>query len=64
VANRPIFEKLYQSVRDGAETRKSLEFNGHNTYREDLARELKEIDDQEIWHAGKTVYSLPPDYKL
>ena len=41
VANRPIFEKFYQSVRDGAETRKSLEFNGHNTYREVLAREFK-----------------------
>src|ERR1700761_8754461 len=40
-ANRPIFEKLYKSVRDGTETRKALEFNGRSTYREDLARELK-----------------------
>ncbi len=62
-ANRPIFEKLYRSVRDGTETRKALEFNGRSTYREDLARELKEIDDQEIWRAGKTVRSLRPDYK-
>ena len=62
-ANRPIFEKLYKSVRDGTETRKALEFNGRSTYREDLARELKEIDDQEIWRAGKTVRSLRPDYK-
>jgi ketol-acid reductoisomerase len=62
-ANRPVFEKLYKSVRDGTETRKSLEFNGRSTYREDLARELKEIDDQEIWRAGKTVRSLRPDYK-
>jgi ketol-acid reductoisomerase len=54
-ANRPIFEKLSQSVRDGTETRKAaLEFNGRNTYRKDFARELKEIDDQEIWQAGKT----------
>ncbi len=59
MANRPIFEKLYQSVRDGAETRKSLEFNGHNTYREDLARELKEIDDQEIWHAEDCPFIAP-----
>ena len=62
-ANRPVFEALYKSVRDGTETRKSLEFNGRKTYREDLARELKEIDEQEIWRAGKTVRSLRPDYK-
>jgi len=62
-ANRPVFEKLYKSVRDGTETRKALEFNGRSTYRQDLARELKEIDDQEIWRAGKTVRSLRPDYK-
>lgn len=60
-ANTPIFEQLYQSVKDGTETRKSLEFNGRNTYREDLARELAEIDNQEIWRAGKTVRSLRPD---
>ncbi|KAH9945197.1 ketol-acid reductoisomerase [Epithele typhae] len=59
--NLPVFEKLYQSVRDGSETRRSLEFNGRSTYREDLAKELKEIDDQEIWRAGKVVRSLRPD---
>jgi len=53
-ANLPIFEKLYESVKNGTETRKSLEFNGRATYRQDLAKELKEIDDQEIWRAGET----------
>ena len=62
-ANRPVFEKLYQSVRNGTETRNALEFNGRSTYRQDLARELKEIHDQEIWRAGKTVRSLRLDYK-
>jgi ketol-acid reductoisomerase len=56
-ANLPIFEQLYESVRNGTETRKSLEFNGRSTYREDLAKELKEINDQEIWRAGS--YSTP-----
>jgi ketol-acid reductoisomerase len=51
-ANLPVFEKLYESVKNGTETRKSLEFNGRKTYREDLAKELKEIDEQEIWRAG------------
>ncbi|KAL8278600.1 hypothetical protein RQP46_008892 [Phenoliferia psychrophenolica] len=62
-ANKPVFEALYKSVRDGTETRKSLEFNGRKTYREDLARELAEIDNQEIWRAGKTVRSLRPAAK-
>jgi ketol-acid reductoisomerase len=52
-ANLPVFEKLYESVKNGTETRKSLEFNGRSTYRQDLAKELKEIDDQEIWRAGE-----------
>ncbi|EDR08642.1 uncharacterized protein LACBIDRAFT_190413 [Laccaria bicolor S238N-H82] len=62
-ANVPVFEALYESVRNGTETRKSLEFNGRATYREDLAKELAVIDNQEIWRAGKTVRSLRPDYK-
>ncbi|KAG2143828.1 uncharacterized protein EDB93DRAFT_1251878 [Suillus bovinus] len=61
--NRPVFEKLYESVKNGTETSKVLEFNGRSTYREDLTRELKEIDDQEIWRVGKVVRSLRPDYK-
>ncbi|KAI0951438.1 Acetolactate synthase, mitochondrial [Taiwanofungus camphoratus] len=59
--NLPLFEKLYESVRNGTETRRSLEFNSRSTYRQDLAKELKEIDDQEIWRAGKVVRSLRPD---
>jgi len=62
-ANLPIFEKLYESVRNGTETRKSLEFNGRSTYRQDLAKELKGINDQEIWRAGMrycSVCSLEP----
>ncbi len=56
-ANVPIFEQLYESVKNGTETRKSLEFNGRSTYREDLAKELAVINDQEIWRAGP---SFPP----
>ncbi|KAM0786449.1 Acetolactate synthase, mitochondrial [Microbotryomycetes sp. NB124-2] len=60
-ANRPVFEALYKSVRDGSETRRSLEFNGRKTYREDFQKELDEIDAQEIWRAGKTVRQLRPE---
>ena len=56
-ANVPIFEKLYESVKNGTETRKSLEFNGRATYRQDLAKELAEIDGQEMWRTGMS-YTL------
>lgn len=48
----PVFEKLYESVKNGTETRKALEFNGRPTYRQDLAKELREVDEQEIWRVG------------
>ena len=51
-ANKPVFEKLYESVKNGTETKNALEFNSRPTYREDLAKELKEINEQEIWVAG------------
>ena len=54
--NLPVFERLYESVKNGSETRRSLEFNGRSTYREDLAKELKEIDEQEIWRAGALLF--------
>ena len=56
-ANTPVFEALYKSVKDGTETRRSLEFNNRKTYRQDYEKELKEIDEQEIWRAGHTVRS-------
>ncbi|KAM0753428.1 ketol-acid reductoisomerase [Meredithblackwellia eburnea MCA 4105] len=62
-ANYPVFKALYASVKDGSETRRSLEFNGSKTYREDLQKELDAIDNQEIWRAGKTVRSLRPAAK-
>merc|ERR1712093_37269 len=60
-ANLPVSKELYASVKDGSETRRSLEFNGRPTYNADLAKELAEIDAQEIWQAGKTVRGLRPD---
>jgi ketol-acid reductoisomerase len=34
-----VFERLYESVRNGTETRRSLEFNNRKTYRQDLEKE-------------------------
>ncbi len=33
-----------------------LEYNGRSTYREDLQKELEEINNQEIWRAGTFIY--------
>lgn len=60
-ATTPVFEKLYESVRNGTETRNALEFNGRATYREDLAKEIRDIEEQEIWRAGQVVRSLRPE---
>ncbi|KOS21431.1 Ketol-acid reductoisomerase [Escovopsis weberi] len=57
----PVFNDLYDSVRDGTETKRSLEFNSRKNYRELYEAELKEIDDLEIWRAGKAVRSLRPE---
>ena len=35
----PVFEELYESVKNGSETRRSLEFNNRKTYRKDLEAE-------------------------
>ncbi|KAG5642339.1 Acetolactate synthase, mitochondrial [Asterophora parasitica] len=43
-ANLPIFEQLYESVHNGTETCKSLEFNGCPTYRKYLDAELEVIN--------------------
>ncbi|UZJ51913.1 hypothetical protein CBS101457_001233 [Exobasidium rhododendri] len=62
-ANKPVFEKLYKSVRDGSETKRTLEFASRKTYREDFKAETDAIDAQEMWRAGKTVRSLRPGRK-
>ncbi len=52
---KPVFNDLYDSVRDGKETKRSLEFNSQPDYREKYEAEMKEIRDLEIWRAGKAV---------
>ena len=54
-ALKPVFDELYDSVRDGSETSRSLESNSRPDYRERLEKELKEVRELEIWRAGKAV---------
>lgn len=60
-ANKPVFEKLYESVRNGTETKRSLEFNSQPNYRELYDKELKEMDNQEMWRVGHVVRALRPE---
>lgn len=57
----PVFDKLYQSVISGEETRITLEANSAPDYKEKLAVELAEIHNSELWRAGKAVRSLRPE---
>jgi ketol-acid reductoisomerase len=60
-ATLPVFEKLYNSVATGNETRITLEANSAPDYKEKLDAELKEMHDSELWRAGAQVRSLRPE---
>ncbi|KAK0548815.1 Bifunctional acetohydroxyacid reductoisomerase [Tilletia horrida] len=60
-ANRPVFEALYESVKNGTETRRALEFGSRKTYRQDFDKETDEIAALEMWRVGHVVRSLRPD---
>ena len=52
---KPVFNELYDRVRDGTETKRSLDYNSQKDYRERFEKEMQEIRDLEIWRAGKAV---------
>ncbi|MFO0936315.1 MAG: ketol-acid reductoisomerase [Gemmataceae bacterium] len=60
-ASKPVFEKLYESVANGTETRRTLESNSRPDYREQLEKELAAIANSEMWIAGTWVRSLRPE---
>ncbi|PWN22629.1 ketol-acid reductoisomerase [Microstroma glucosiphilum] len=59
-ANKPVFQELYARVKDGSETRRTLEFAGRPTYREDYQKETDAVSAQEMWVCGKAVRALRP----
>lgn len=60
-AVEPVFQKLYESVASGEETRIVLEANSSPDYKQSLTRELDEMGNSEIWQTGKVVRSLRPE---
>ena len=57
----PVFDELYKKVVSGEETRRVLEANSADDYREKLNKELAEIHDSEMWRAGAAVRALRPE---
>lgn len=54
-ALKPVFNQLYDAVKDGSETQRSLDYNGTKDYRAKFEAEMEEIRGLEIWRAGKAV---------
>jgi ketol-acid reductoisomerase len=57
----PVFEDLYDSVASGNEARITIEANQKSDYRENLEKELEELQGSEMWQAGKAVRKLRPE---
>jgi ketol-acid reductoisomerase len=60
---KPVFEDLYDSVKTGKETQRTMEYAGRPDYRQAFEKEMEEIRNLEIWRAGKAVRSLRPENK-
>jgi ketol-acid reductoisomerase len=58
---KPVIEDCYEKVVSGEEARISIESNSKDDYRLKLERELQEINDQEMWIAGKKLRPLRPE---
>ena len=60
-AVEPVYEKLYQSVLSGEQTRIVLAANSRPDYKEKLGVELREMHESEMWQTGAAVRSLRPE---
>lgn len=57
----PVFSDLYESVKNGTETKIVLEKNSSPNYREELDKELAELGNSEMWQTGKKIRELRPE---
>ena len=58
---KPVIEDCYKKVVSGEEARISIESNSKSDYRVKLEQELQEINNQEMWIAGKQLRPLRPE---
>jgi ketol-acid reductoisomerase len=57
----PVFERLYERVVEGVETRIVLEANSAPDYKQKLEAELRDMRQSEMWQVGAVVRSLRPE---
>ncbi len=62
-ATLPVFDELYNSVKTGQESQRSIDSNSQPDYRVKLEAELKELRESEMWQAGAAVRQLRPENK-
>jgi len=62
-ATLPVFDELYNSVKEGKESQRSIDSNSQADYRVKLEAELKELRESEMWQAGAAVRQLRPENK-
>ncbi len=60
-ATAPVFDKLYDRVKSGEETKRVLDTTGQPNYQEMLNAELKVMRDSEMWQTGAQVRKLRPN---
>ena len=58
---KPVINECYEKVVSGEEARISISSNSRNDYREQLDKELEEVNNQEMWLAGKQLRPLRPE---
>ncbi len=60
-AVEPVFDELYESVKNGSETARTLAANSAPDYAKKLREELDAIKNSEMWRAGAAVRALRPE---
>ncbi len=58
---KPVINECYEKVVSGEEARISISSNSRRDYREQLDKELDEVNNQEMWLAGRQLRPLRPE---
>jgi ketol-acid reductoisomerase len=58
---KPVINECYEKVVSGEEAKIAISSNSRNDYRDQLNKELDEINNQEMWLAGRELRALRPE---
>jgi len=58
---KPVINECYEKVISGEEAKISISSNSRDDYRDQLNKELDEINNQEMWLAGRELRALRPE---